>query len=394
MLKRYIYITVFVLLGCISCEKDGVLHPNLVVLGYPEITSFEPQSGKAGTTINVYGNNFSDQPANIFVSIAGFTALAGSHTMHHMTFVVPTATMTTSDRIYLSVNDKGTNSMTDFTIITPWNFASSYPGINYIYYGLAVFAMNNKGYAIEQDYSDPASASNAVWEYDPQTNVWTRKANMPGKDRYNMTHIVIGSKAYTGLGYTGGLASGSYGFYEYDQVTDSWTTRADYPGERKDNAVGFQIGGKVYVAGGTTVNYEYSVQLWEYDPALDSWKRKNDPPVPMSNAIELSGVTYLTDFEGNMYNYYPESEYYQKITTNTALQLFKGFALQGNLYFFEEMQNNGAWKYNVSSNTWSTWEGPFPSSQDHSKVYLSLDSIGLLIDLYDYGKMYTFRPLD
>ena len=82
---------------------------------------------------------------------------------------------------------------------------------------------------------------------------------------------------------------------------------------------------------GNTDTYQYSIQLWEYDPALDSWKQKPDLPFPVSNAFELSGVIYLTDFEGNMYNYYPDNDYYQKISSNNSLQVFKGFCLRGYL---------------------------------------------------------------
>jgi N-acetylneuraminic acid mutarotase len=180
-------------------------------------------------------------------------------------------------------------------------------------------------------------------------------------------------------------------FWEYDSEADQWNHKTDYPGESKSHAISFQTGGKGYVTGGDNENYQYSVQLWEYNPLSDSWLRKNDLPFPLSNVIELSGVAYITDFDGNIYNYDPENDSFHKVTTNNSLAGFKGFGLKGFLYFFEEPLNKVAWKYDVTKNLWSQWDGPFPFSAESDILNFSLDSTGLIID---HGRTYKFTSSD
>lgn len=392
MIQRCVLVLVIILISFMACEKDGKLQLHMVELGNPEIISFEPQSGKPGTVVHITGNYFSDQPVNITVAIGDWPAVVNTHSMHDLYFVVPDPAITTTGNIYIEINGKSAMSVTGFTILTPWSHKARFPGsTNFIN---QTFVLSGEGYVIEPFNSPGGIIVNALWLYDPHLDLWSRKADMPGGARYSHTDFTIGNKAYVGLGYGENSNPGGYfnDFWVYDSDTDSWSKIADYPGGRKLNALSFPVGGKGYVIGGDTDTYQYSMELWEYDPVLNSWVRKNDLAFPVSSDIELSDRTYITDYEGNIYNYIPDQESYVKITSNAALVTFNWLAFKESIYFFEELPNKNAWTYNCSTNIWSVLPGPFPFTNNQGTLNFSSDSIGFCIDLQDTGKMYGFTP--
>jgi hypothetical protein len=384
-----IIIAVFILT---ACEKDGKLQLHMVELGNPEIISFEPQSGKPGTVVHISGNNFSDQPANIAVAIGDWHAIVNTHAMHDLYIVVPDPSITSIGNISVEVNGKSTVSATGFTILTPWSHRARFPGsTNFIN---QTFVLNGRGYLIEPYTSQGGIVINALWEYDPDQDVWSRKADMPGGARYSHTDFTLGNKAYVGLGYGENANPGGYfnDFWVYAPDSDSWTRVADYPGERKSNALSFPVDGKGYVTGGNTDSYIYSMELWEYDPVPDSWLRKNDLPFPLSNDIELANTTYLSDYEGNIYNFNPDQESFIKITSNASLVSFNWLAVDGSIYFFEELPVKGSWIYDCLSTAWSVQAGPFPFTNYQGTLNFSGDTVGFCIDLQANGDMYGFTP--
>lgn len=392
MKYRYIPIILFVFISCVACEKDGKLQPHLTDLGIPEIISFEPRSGKPGTSVHIKGNNFSDHPVKITVYVGNWKAAVSYHSMHDLYFVVPDPVITTSGSIYVEIGGKIGISASDFTIITPWAVKARFPGDRN--YSTRTFVLNGKGYIIDTYISQQGIRKNALWVYDPALDVWSTKADMPGDARRYATDFTIDNKAYVGLGYGDNDNTGGYlkDFWIYDPDADSWNKIADYPGELKKNALGFQVGGKGYVAEGYN-DTNYSSELWEYDPVLNSWTQKNILPFRVSNAIELSGKTYIADYYGNIYSYFPSLDSLYKITSNRAIRTFQWFALQESLYFFSPDPNyNGAWSYNCSNDTWSDLTGPFPFKGFMSRLNFSTDTIGFCIVLDDNGKMYGFTP--
>ena len=364
----------------------------MVELGLPEIFSFEPQSGTPGTIVHITGNNFSDLPAKITVAIGDWPASVNTHTMNDLYILVPELPLTTTGNIYIEINGQSTRSATVFTILTPWSGKARFSG-SANSTGKA-FVLNGKGYVIEPYSSQEGVMNNALWVYDPLLDIWSRKADMPGGARYSHAEFTIGNKAYAGLGYGENAGIGGYfnDFWVYDPDTDSWDKIADYPGGVKLNAIGFSSGTKGFVTGGNSEKYQYSSELWEYDPVLNSWTRKNDLPFPVSNDIELSDKTYLADYNGNIYDYYPDQESYIKIASNPSLVTFNWLALQGSVYFFQELPDKGAWVYNCSTRIWNVLPGPFPFKNNQGTLNFSSDTIGFCIDLQEDGKMYGFTP--
>jgi N-acetylneuraminic acid mutarotase len=69
---------------------------------------------------------------------------------------------------------------------------------------------------------------NEVWEYDPRTDRWTRKADMPETMSWS-GYFVLNGKGYIGAGGMRGQKIVK-NFWEFDRQTDKWTRQAEFPG--------------------------------------------------------------------------------------------------------------------------------------------------------------------
>ena len=128
-----------------------------------------------------------------------------------------------------------------------------------------------------------------VYEYDPVTDVWVSKANMPKA-------IVFGSaishngKGYAGLGeiYGGTIALGrlkSPFWYEYNPVTDAWTAMQNYMNlDTYSNTVAessiAKINDEIYIFGGRSkgVYNTYKDNITKYNVTTNTWSSVNDDP--------------------------------------------------------------------------------------------------------------------
>lgn len=154
-------------------------------------------------------------------------------------------------------------------------------------YGAAGFFIGNKGY-IGTGRSTAVSSLKDFWEYDPAGDIWIRKADFGGNARVHAVGLSVGTKGYFGTGNSNGSMAGIYfkDFWEYDPENDTWTRKADFEGAERLEAVGFSIGDKGYIGTGgqwgrngtveTYVPPVYYKDFWEYDPANDHWTRQAD----------------------------------------------------------------------------------------------------------------------
>ena len=136
------------------------------------------------------------------------------------------------------------------------------------------FSIEGKGY-IGTGY-DGTKFRNDFWEYDPAGNSWTQKANFPGTERATAVGFSIGSKGYVGTGIDEDSLRSD--FWEYDPATDSWTSKANFSGKARRYAVGFSIGSKGYIGTGNDSSVTTTVRkdFWEYNPTADTWTQKQD----------------------------------------------------------------------------------------------------------------------
>ena len=137
-----------------------------------------------------------------------------------------------------------------------------------------------------------------VWEYDPSTNEWTQKTDMPTK-REDMASAVIDNKIYV----IGGLQEGGTIIAKvevYTPATDTWETKSDMPDPRWSADFGCAYDGKIYLISGSDTFADYptlypSARVDEYDPAGDSWVQKTNITTARcyKEAEEVNGKIYV-----------------------------------------------------------------------------------------------------
>jgi N-acetylneuraminic acid mutarotase len=138
------------------------------------------------------------------------------------------------------------------------------------------FSVMDKGYLFGgQDTAEVIHKD--LWSYDPNTDSWAQKADLPGSARRDAVSFVIGNYAYVGTGMDSVSAPAGLtlkDFWRYNPLTNAWTAIADFPGMGGNGvyfSTGFSVEGKGYICAGKTGSATYSSQLWEYKPSNDQW---------------------------------------------------------------------------------------------------------------------------
>ena len=190
-----------------------------------------------------------------------------------------------NDSGYLSINEEYDPTTKTWTTKTPMPTPRSD-------FGIAV--VNNKIYCIggiiKYDWSGYGegilSAANEV--YDPLTDTWENKTEMPTTRQRPITNVVhdkiyiIGGFQYRDLPppqTTIGLDVNEV----YDPKTDSWTIKKPIP-ITTSNPASATIDNKIYVIGGFQKNLN---QI--YDPQSDTWSQ--GAPIPTAVALAGAGAT-------------------------------------------------------------------------------------------------------
>jgi len=146
---------------------------------------------------------------------------------------------------------------------------------------LSSSVVNGKIYAFggASRYKDPPLST--VEEYDPATDTWTRKADMPTARACVSTSAVNGKIYAIGGTPCNPWYRGLSTVEEYDPATDTWTKKADMPTGRTYFSTSV-VNGQIYAIGGLTTRNNHLSPVEEYDPATDTWTRKADMPTARS----------------------------------------------------------------------------------------------------------------
>lgn len=150
--------------------------------------------------------------------------------------------------------------------------------MNQARFGLGVIAVDGKIYGIGgctsfDDFLRPNNFVGTNERYDPKTDTWTTLKSMP-TPRHNFAIAECQGKIYCIGGY---IVEGSrwviYNTVEtYDPATDSWSTKADMPFTEAD-LTACVVNGKIYVF---TTNVGSPVYM--YNTETDSWTVKTHKP--------------------------------------------------------------------------------------------------------------------
>jgi N-acetylneuraminic acid mutarotase len=114
------------------------------------------------------------------------------------------------------------------------------------------------------------------------SNQWITRANLPSIERYGLTTAVVPNAAGQSVLYAIGGATTTGGSLSkvqaYNVATNTWSYKASLPRPLYwTNGAGV-INGKIYVSGGIHRNNDFRAELYEYDPATDSWTEKRAMP--------------------------------------------------------------------------------------------------------------------
>lgn len=157
------------------------------------------------------------------------------------------------------------------------------------------FAIGNKGYfgtgwfESFNPNSTTWGAYSDFWEYNPTTDTWAPKAQMPGAQRGWAVATALGGKGYAGLGGNGNQNGSFNDFYEYDPLADTWTAKASYAASVADAMI-FTLNNEIYVCGGVNfgTNGAYNITR-KYMPATDTWSA--EAPMPAGATMGAVAVT-------------------------------------------------------------------------------------------------------
>jgi N-acetylneuraminic acid mutarotase len=144
---------------------------------------------------------------------------------------------------------------------------------------LSASAVNGKIYAIGGKPAHGVAPLTTVEEYDPATNTWTTKADMKTA-RFGLSTCAVNGKIYA-IGGSPASESPYPGLAtveEYDPATDTWTTKTDMPARRAYFSTSV-VNGKIYaIGGGRDLATSGLSTVEEYDPVADTWTPKTDMP--------------------------------------------------------------------------------------------------------------------
>ena len=147
-----------------------------------------------------------------------------------------------------------------------------------------------------EEYGDMSLST--VEMYDPETDTWEGKANMPTV-RSNVSVSVVDGKIYAIGGSKmkkiqrrGGFSTESEELPTvemYDPETDTWTQKADMLTPKKTKTC--VVDGKIYAIGGwSTANEQSQLETVEvYDPATDAWAKAQS----MNHARCSAGISVV-----------------------------------------------------------------------------------------------------
>jgi N-acetylneuraminic acid mutarotase len=232
--------------------------------------------------------------------------------------------------------------------------------------------VDGKIYVIGGLMSEPSFLNgkpiSAVEEYDPATDTWTRKTDMPEARGYlhGSSLPVVDGKIYA----IGGGNPASARVDIYDPATDTWSRGADMPTPRLVFArVAFE--GKIYAFGGLAGlgASDYGLKTTEvYDPQTDTWTQA--APMPQGvweHSVEVvDGMFYVI---GGAYNinamqilqvYDPQTDTWTNATPKPLNT--RGFGTTevcGKIYALGGWLNSGqnpysnTWVYDPASDIWS-----------------------------------------
>ncbi len=185
------------------------------------------------------------------------------------------------------------------------------------------------------------------WEYNPATDIWTQKANIPALMFLDYGYFSIGNYGYITCGETGVANQYSTILWQYIPATDQWVTKTSFPGASRDEPASFSIGNHGYVGWGGKNGIPQYNDFWEYTPDSSEMISVNEItdynivttvfPSPFNNKLTIQSTT-SEPCELILYDISSRKLMQQTFTNTTTLNTE---ALAKGMYMYEVRNKKG-----------------------------------------------------
>lgn len=157
-----------------------------------------------------------------------------------------------------------------------WVQRANFPGLGRAY--AIAFSVNGKAYVgtgmIPNGWN--SIEFDDIWEYDPLTDSWTQKSNFPGGARSEAVATSANGKGYLACGASRNVLPNIHynDFYEYNPATDTWTQKSNLPTNGRSGASMFPLNNEIYIIGGqfmTPSPSMFSNHFSSFNPITNTW---------------------------------------------------------------------------------------------------------------------------
>ena len=142
------------------------------------------------------------------------------------------------------------------------------------------YSYNGRAYIIEGTNNNPTNQTgkNRLWEYNPETQVWTYLKDFDGPYR----ELAIGDEWNEKYYYGFGDSSSGYNqdLWVFDAADLSFTELPSCPGPGRSHPALIAHNEKVFMGAGSSSNGDLD-DWWEYDMITEEWTQKEDIPGPV-----------------------------------------------------------------------------------------------------------------
>lgn len=129
---------------------------------------------------------------------------------------------------------------------------------------------------------DSLSLTNDFYAFDARAQRWSEVSPLDGAERDDAVAFSVGGRGYIGLGICkdGDKSRMQKDVWQYDPKKNAWAKCADFPASGRLDPFVLKLGKKVIIGCGrdSIRTGKFLQDVWEYDPAKDSWKQLTDFP--------------------------------------------------------------------------------------------------------------------
>ncbi|MFZ4581120.1 MAG: Kelch repeat-containing protein [Paludibacter sp.] len=246
------------------------------------------------------------------------------------------------------------------------------------------FVIDNKAYIVfgRSNYGSTQNGTDC-WQFDPVTDDWIKKSSFPGKNRVGAIAEVVNGIAYTGFGYNS--EKGVYDsdstifsdFWQYNPQTNIWTRLSDFPKDAYtgtaplNSCTSFTFEKWIYILGLSAQQTSFS-HVWRYDTELGTWQQMADfeggartGAVSCNNGINYYvGLGIRRNCLNDWWQYFPKTDTWKELKSVPGKGRINATAFSINNRFFistgrhfggtltDDVLFNDILEYNVQKNGW------------------------------------------